>query len=166
MNTQTNGAAPPQFAIVKLYLKDVSFESPLAPEVFTRNNLQPAIEVQMHVETKAVAAEQGFYEVVLAVTVTAKSENQTLFLAEVQEAGVFHLSGLSADDLPKALEIACPNVLLPYAREAVSDLIGKGGFPPLMLQPMNFETLYQRKRETAATQAAAASAAPTTGAAH
>jgi preprotein translocase subunit SecB len=156
VNTQTNGAAQPAFGIIKLYLKDVSFESPQSPAVFTRNNLQPAIEVQMHVESKPVAAEQGIYEVVLAVTATAKADDQALFLAEVQQAGVFHVSGLSADDLPKALEIACPNVLLPFAREAVADLVGKGGFPPLMLQPMNFDILYQRKRESVRTEAGAA----------
>jgi preprotein translocase subunit SecB len=163
LNTQTNGAAAPQFGILRIYLKDVSFESPQSPVVFTRTNLQPAIEVQMHVESAPVAAEQGFYEVVLAVTVTAKAENQALFLAEVKQAGVFHVSGLGAEDLPKALEIACPNVLLPFAREAVADLVGKGGFPPLMLQPMNFEVLHQRKREAAEKPAGAAQV---TGAAH
>jgi preprotein translocase subunit SecB len=162
MNAQTDGAAPPQFGIIKLYLKDVSFESPQSPAVFSRNALQPAIEVQMHVETKAVAAEQGIHEVVLAVTVTAKADNQSLFLAEVQQAGVFHVSGLSAEDLPKALEIACPNVLLPFAREAVADLVGKGGFPQLMLQPVNFETLYQRKREPAKVEAGVPHVSPAT----
>lgn len=152
MNAQTNGAAPPQFGILRVYLKDVSFESPQSPAVFARNNLQPAIEVQMHVETRPIAAEQGIYEVVLGVTATAKADNQSLFLAEVQQAGLFHVSGLPADDLPKALEITCPNVLLPFAREAVADLVGKGGFPPLMLQPVNFEVLYQRKREPAKAQ--------------
>lgn len=162
MNAQTNGAASPQFGIIKLYLKDVSFESPQSPAVFTRNNLQPAIEVQMHVETKPVAADQGIYEVVLVVTATAKSDGQSLFLAEVQQAGVFHVSGLSADDLPKALEIACPNVLLPFAREAVADLVGKGGYPPLMLQPVNFEVLYQRKHEAEKTEASASPASAAT----
>ncbi|MDH3279732.1 MAG: protein-export chaperone SecB [Gammaproteobacteria bacterium] len=142
-----------KFEIRKLYLKDVSFESPVAPNVFTQDDLTPAIDIHINIDHATLNAEQGYYEVVLGVTVTAKAGEKSLFLAEVQQGGVFEIQGVSEAQLPLALEIGCPNVLLPFAREAIADLVAKGGFPQLLINPVNFEALYQRKQVQ--TQAAA-----------
>ena len=123
---------PQTFDIRKIYLKDVSVESPNTPTIFLEN---------------AAKQEEGYYEVVLGITVTSKVDEQTAFLIEVQQAGVFHIVGLPNNDLPLALEIACPNILLPFAREAISDLVGKSGFPQLLLSPINFESLYMQKQQ-------------------
>lgn len=135
------------FTIEKVFLKDVSFESPHSPGVFTQN-VQPQGGVQLDVKHSQLDAEQGFYEVILSLSVTAKEGDKTWFLVELQQAGVFRIGGVKDEDIPRFLEIACPNILLPFAREAVADLIGKGGFPPLMLQPVNFESLYMQKLQS------------------
>ena len=154
-----DSARQAKFEIKKLYLKDVSFESPAAPNVFTQEDLSPAIDIHINIEHTALDQQHGYYEVVLGVTVTAKAGDKALFLAEVQQGGVFELKGMTDVQLPLALEIGCPNVLLPFAREAVADLVAKGGFPQLLINPVNFEALYQHKQ--AQTQAPAkAPAAP------
>ncbi|NNC99752.1 MAG: protein-export chaperone SecB [Gammaproteobacteria bacterium] len=132
------------FDIRKIYLKDASVESPNSPDIFLTNNNQP--EVKIDASIKAAKLEQeDYYEVSLGVTVTSSMAEQTAFLVEVHQAGVFHIVGIPLEDMPLALEIACPNVLLPFAREAISDLVGKAGFPQLILSPINFESLYQQK---------------------
>ena len=136
-----------KFDIRKVYVKDMSSESPQAPNIFTEPDQTPTIDVQMGLSHSLLSEEGAFHEVVLTVTVTAKVKDKTVFLAEVQQAGVFQIEGVKEDDLPLALEVACPNMLLPFARETVSDLVGKGGFPQLLINPVNFEVLYQRKRE-------------------
>lgn len=134
------------FDIRKIYLKDASVESPHAPDIFLSEHGSPDIGVDASI--RAVTLEQeDYYEVVLGMTVTSKNEDKTAFLVEVQQAGVFHIVGVPKEDLPLALEIACPNVLLPFAREAIADLVGKAGFPQLLLSPINFEGLYQQKRQ-------------------
>lgn len=153
------------FDIRKIYLKDASLESPNSPDVFLKDPAQP--EVGIEATIKAATLEQdGFYEVVLGMTVTSKIGDQTAFLVEVQQAGIFHIVGLEKADLPLALEIACPNVLLPFAREAVSDLVGKAGFPQLLLSPINFEGLYQQKLQKQAEQSQTATAEPTDASQH
>lgn len=153
------------FDIRKIYLKDASLESPNSPDVFLKDPAQP--EVGIEATIKASSLEQdGFYEVVLGMTVTSKIGEQTAFLVEVQQAGIFHIIGLEQPDLPLALEIACPNVLLPFAREAVSDLVGKAGFPQLLLSPINFEGLYQQKLQQQAEQAQASEAEPSDASQH
>ncbi len=136
-----------KFSIRKIYLKDVSFESPQAPNIFTQPDVNPAIDVQMRITHSELNKEMGFYEVVLSMTVSAKSGDATTFLVEVQQAGVFELVGINSAELPLALEVACPNVLLPFAREAISDFIAKGGFPQLLINPVNFEALYMQKHQ-------------------
>lgn len=143
-----------KFDVRKVYVKDLSFESPQAPDVFVQSEQSPSIDVQLTISHNKLSAETAFHEVVLSVTVTAKSNDQTIFLAEVQQAGVFQIEGVAESELPLALEIACPNMLLPFAREAISDLVGKGGFPQLLISPVNFEALYQRKRQEQAKKAA------------
>jgi preprotein translocase subunit SecB len=142
--TQPTPTESAVFALEKIYLKDASFELPGGPSVFLQSG-QPAIEVQMGLSHGSLNNEQGLHEVVLSITVSAKLENKTLFLAEVQQAGIFRIKGVPADLLTRVLEINCPTVLLPFAREAVSDFIGKGGFPPVLINPVNFEALYEQK---------------------
>ncbi len=133
-----------QFNIQKIYLLDVSLESPNAPAVFTRENLAPELDIQINVSHQELDSDNGFYNVVLEVTVTAKQGEHTIFLIEVHQAGVFRIVNIDESELPLALEVAAPNVLLPFAREAISDLAGKGGFPQLLINPVSFEALYQK----------------------
>ncbi|MBI5909193.1 MAG: protein-export chaperone SecB [Betaproteobacteria bacterium] len=139
-NTEPNAV----FSLEKVYIKDVSYETPAGPRAFLQTEL-PQIGVQLGIEHAELNPTQGVYEVVLAITVTAVREDKTVFLVEVQQGGLFRLQGVSGEMLNKTLEITCPHMLLPFAREAVSDFIGKGGFPPLLLQPVNFEALYEQK---------------------
>jgi len=143
------------FDIRKIYLKDASLECPNTPGIFLKDPAQP--EVGIEATIRATSLEQDdFYEVVLGLTVTSKIGEQTAFLVEVQQAGIFQIAGLNKQDLPLALEIACPNVLLPFAREAVSDFVTKAGFPQLLLSPINFEALYQQKLQQKAQQESSA----------
>lgn len=142
----------PFFGLEKIYLKDVSYEAPGVPAAFLQEQ-QPEIGVQISMAHRAMDAAQGYHEAVLTVQVNAKREDKALFLVEVQQAGVFRVRGLDAEALERALEVTCAHILLPYAREAVSELIGKGGFPQLLINPINFDALYEQKR-AAATQPA------------
>ncbi len=134
-----------QFAIQKLYLKDVSFESPNAPHVFTDGEWKPQVNVQLNTVHNSIA--QDTYEVVLEVTVTAKQNDKTAFLVELKQAGVFSLTGFPEENLGGMLGAYCPETLFPFAREAISELIAKGGFPQLLLQPVNFNALYTQQLE-------------------
>ncbi|MFV9614698.1 MAG: protein-export chaperone SecB [Gammaproteobacteria bacterium] len=146
-----------QFAIQKLYLKDVSFESPNSPQAFTDGEWKPQINVQINSSHQLISDDT--HEVLLSVTVTAKHNEKTAFLAEVKQAGIFTLSGFPAENLDGMLGAYCPETLFPYAREAVSELISKGGFPQLLLAPVNFNALYsqqvQQQAEAQADQGAA-----------
>ncbi len=146
-----------QFAIQKLYLKDVSFESPNSPQAFTDGEWKPQINVQINSSHQLISDDT--HEVLLSVTVTAKHNEKTAFLAEVKQAGIFTLSGFPAENLGGMLGAYCPETLFPYAREAVSELISKGGFPQLLLAPVNFNALYsqqvQQQAEAQADQGAA-----------
>lgn len=133
------------FDIRKIYLKDSSLESPNAPGIFLDDPSKPEVSIEASIKT-AKLDQDDFYEVVLGMTVTSKMGDKTAFLVEVLQAGVFHIVGLTDEDIPLALEIACPNILLPFAREAISDLVGKAGFPQLLLSPINFEALFQQKQ--------------------
>lgn len=130
-----------EFGIHSIYLKDVSFEAPNSPEIF-KTQFQPEIQMNLNIETHLL--EENVYEVVLSVTVTAKAGEKSAFLVELQQAGVFTLRGFSDENLGPMLGIYCPNVLFPYARESVAGLVSKGGFPQLLLEPVNFEALYSQ----------------------
>ena len=132
----------PQFAILRTYLKDVSFETPNSPAVFTQD-WKP--EVNMQLDSSVNELDNGVYEVVLNVTVTAKQGEKTGFLVEVQQAGIFRVQGFEETQKGAMLGAYCPNSLYPFAREAVSDLVVKGGFPQLLLTPINFDALYAQK---------------------
>jgi len=137
---------PTTFDIRKIYLKDAFVESPNVPDIFLSEIGSPEISIDATIRANTLE-QDDYYEVVLGMTVTSKAADKTAFLVEIQQAGVFHIVGIPEEDLPLALEIACPNVLLPFAREAISDLVGKAGFPQLLLSPINFEGLYQQKRK-------------------
>ena len=138
----------PSFQIEKIYVKDVSLEIPGAPQVFLEAQ-GPQLEIQVRNESAQFS--DGLFEVVVTVTVTAKAGDRTLFLAEVAQAGIFSVRGVPQADIEPLLAVACPTILYPYARETVSDLITRGGFPPVLLAPVSFEALYaQRMQQQAA----------------
>lgn len=142
-----------QFGIQKIYLKDVSFESPDAPKVFTRE-WQPEAEVQLNVVHTAL--DTGLWEVELQVTVTARSGERVFYLVEIKQAGVFSIQNIPDEHMGHLLGSYCPNLLFPFAREAVAELVSKGGFPQLLLAPINFDALYmqQLEQQKAASEAA------------
>ncbi len=131
----------PQFNIRRIYLKDMSFESPKAPQIFDATT-QPQIDLQLGAGATQLAG--NLHEVVVNVTATVRSGEDTVFLVEVQQAGLFHIEGVPAEQMGWVLGVTCPNVLFPYARQVVSDATVAGGFPPLLLAPVNFEVLYQQ----------------------
>jgi preprotein translocase subunit SecB len=140
----TNGAAAPAeagpaFTVEKIYVKDVSFEVPGAPAIYAEN-VQP--ELQLNLNQRVQRLGENAYEVVLAVTLTCKAADKTAYVAEVQQAGVFGLVGLEPQAVDALLGTQCPNILFPYIRQLLSDLIQAGGFPPFFLQPINFDGLY------------------------
>lgn len=128
-----------QFAIQKVYTRNVSFEAPNSPEVFTQD-FQPQLDVDLNVESRSL--EEGVFHVVVRVTATTKMDDKTAFLCEVEQAGIFTLTGFDEGETNYLLGVQCPNTLFPYAREAVSDLVTRGGFPQLLLEPVNFEGIY------------------------
>lgn len=142
-----------QFAMQRIYNKDISFESPSTPDIF-RKQWQPKVNVDLNTKSDKVD-EQGNFEVVLTITITAKVDDDTAFLVEVQQAGIFMISGFEGEDLRRILGTAAPNILFPYARENIDSLCVKGGFPPVMLAPVNFDALYQQALNQAQQQPAA-----------
>ena len=142
-----------QFAMQRIYNKDISFESPSTPDIF-RKQWQPKVNVDLNTKSDKVD-EQGNYEVVLTITITAKVDEDTAFLVEVQQAGIFMITGFEGEDLRRILGTAAPNILFPYARENIDSLCVKGGFPPVMLAPVNFDALYQQALSQAEQQQAA-----------
>jgi preprotein translocase subunit SecB len=134
--------------IQKIYLKDCSFESPESPKIFAMDKWEPKLNLQ--VDTMVRPGADDRFEVILKITVEAKQNDQVAFLCEVQQAGVFVLKGFEAEAERQLLGVFCPGTLFPYAREQVSNLVSKGGFPALMLQPLNFDSMYEQQREQAA----------------
>ncbi len=153
MAEKSNGASQPaagktsgegqQFTIQKVYLKDSSFEAPAAPAVF-RERWSPKLNVELDVRQHDLG--DNHYEVIVHVTVTAKAGEKTAYLCEVQQAGVFAISGIEPPMLKSLLGSYCPATLFPYAREGVAALTGKGGFPPMTLAPVNFDALYAQEQ--------------------
>jgi preprotein translocase subunit SecB len=134
----------PVFSIEKVYVKDLSLEIPNAPQVFLEREA-PQVDIQLHHNSTGV--DDGVYQTVLTVTVTAKIGEKTLFLVEVAQAGIFVVRNIPAQEIEAVLGIACPNILFPYVREVVSDIVVRAGFPPVVLSPVNFEAIYQAQRE-------------------
>lgn len=135
---------PQQFALQRIYVKDLSFEVPLGAQIFTKQ-WQPQVQVDLN--TKADKIGDDTYEAVLRITITAKLGDETAFLIEAHQAGAFFVKGLEGEQLRRVLMIMCPTILFPYARETIDSLATRGSFPPLMLQPVNFEALYVQAQQ-------------------
>jgi preprotein translocase subunit SecB len=142
MTEQDQQSQQPSFQIEKIYVKDLSLEIPTAPQVFMQQ-AQPQLEVQINTAAQQFA--EGLFEVTVTTTVTARAAERTLFLAEAAQAGIFSMRNVPQSELDPLLGIACPTILFPYLRETVSDLIVRGGFPPVLLSPVSFEALYMQR---------------------
>jgi preprotein translocase subunit SecB len=151
----TNPPQPPLVVNVQ-YIKDLSFEVPNAPEIYATLRSAPAVQINLDVQARALQDGQNVYEVVLAVKAEAREavqnggEGRPVFIAELQYAGVFTLNGVSPESVEPMLLIECPRLLFPFARAVLSDVTREGGFPPVMLQPIDFVGLWQSRRQKAA----------------
>ena len=134
------------FNIEKIYVKDLSLEISDAPLVFLESEA-PKVDMQLHIDDKNI--KESMHEVVLTVTITAKTKDKTLFLIEVQQAGVFQIINIEEAEMLPILNIVCPNVIFPYMRETISDIVTRAGFPPVILSPVNFEALYNESKQKA-----------------
>lgn len=143
----------PVFNMEKIYVKDISLEIPHAPQIFLERE-NPQIDVQLH--TQAASVEEGVFEVAVMTTVTAKIGDKVMFLIEAKQAGIFQIRNVPNGELEPVLAVVCPNILFPYLREVVSDMAVRAGFAPVLLNPINFEVLYQQQKQQAQ------AAAPTT----
>jgi preprotein translocase subunit SecB len=147
--TDATAAAPaatdnqPTYNIEKIYVKDLSLEVPNAPSIFLEREA-PTVDVQLHHISKSV--DEGIYQTELTITVTAKIGEKTMFLVEANQAGIFQIRNVPNQDLDAILGIGNPNILYPYARETISDMVTRAGFPPVLLNPVNFEALYQAQK--------------------
>jgi preprotein translocase subunit SecB len=150
---QTTTPPTRQLVLQKIYIKDLSFESPKSPEIF-RTNVTP--QTQLNLRTSNRDLGDGNVEVTLTLTIESKDKDATIFLIEIAQAGVFMIEGYSAQERTMLLGSFCPGTLYPFAREAISDVVAKGGFPQLLLQPINFDALYAQASKSAADQAVAA----------
>jgi len=140
MADQDKSTPDKQIAIQKIYVKDFSFESPHTPEVFTKSDWSP--KTNLNLRSTHTTGSDNNHEVVLTITIEAKEGDQTFFLVELQQAGLFHIAGYGEDEFKAIVGSYCPNILFPYARESVANIVSKGGFPEFLLQPINFDALY------------------------
>jgi len=163
MAEQEQSTPEKQIAIQKIYVKDFSFESPCAPEVFTKSDWAPKTNLNLR-SSHSVGAE-SVHEVILTITIEAKEEEKTIFLIELHQAGLFHIVGYSEDEFKALVGSFCPNILFPYARESIASMIVKGGFPEFVLQPINFDALYAHGMAQAQEQTAKEGTAEVTAAA-
>ena len=145
-NNATDQNTQPGFGIEKLYVKDASLEIPNAPQIFTDRT---APQVNVELANAAQKLDEGVFEVAIKVTVTAKMNDKVAFLVEVTQAGVFAIRNVADENLEMIIGVTCPNILFPYAREAVSDLVTRGGFAPVLLNPINFEALFMQQKQQA-----------------
>ena len=145
--------AQPGFSIEKIYVKDASLEIPNAPQIFT-DRTQPQVSIELG--NFAQVLEEGVFEVAIKVTVTSKIEDKTVFLVEVTQAGIFQIRNVPEENIEMIAGITCPNILFPYAREAVSDLVTRAGFQPVLLNPINFEALFAQQKQQQAEAAESA----------
>lgn len=149
MSAAATEETQPTFNIEKLYVKDLSVEVPHAPSIFLERE-NPQIDLQLNTEFSAI--DQGIYEVIVAVTLTAKlpTKDKVMFLIEVKQAGIFHVKNIPELELESVLGVVCPNILYPYLREVVTDVSVRSGFAPVLLNPINFEALFQQQKAQAA----------------
>ena len=149
-------ATDKQLAISKIYIKDSSFESPQSPGIFRSSEWKP--QTNLNLRSTHTPVDDNFHEVVLTLTVEAKEEDKSLFLVELQQAGIFEIAGYEGEELAAILGSFCPNILFPYAREVIASLIQRGGFPEFVLQPINFDALYLQAKQQQQAQGSAAEA--------
>ncbi|ANO52855.1 protein-export chaperone SecB [Woeseia oceani] len=142
-----------RIGISKIYIKDFSFESPRGPEVFTSGEWSP--KTNLNLRSAHAPAPGDMHEVILTITVEAKHDDKTLFLIELQQAGLFQIAGYNEQEFEAIVGSFCPATLFPYARESIANIVSKGGFPEFVLQPINFDVLYAESRKQAAAQKAA-----------
>jgi preprotein translocase subunit SecB len=142
----------PVFNMEKIYVKDISLEIPHAPQIFLERE-NPQIDVQLH--SQAASVEDGVFEVTVMSTVTAKVGDKVMFLIEAKQAGIFQVRNVPNEELEPILAVMCPNILFPYLREVVSDVAVRAGFAPVLLNPINFEVLYQQQKQQQAQAAGA-----------
>ena len=142
-----------QLAIQKIYVKDFSFESPHSPQIFTQREWSP--KTDLNLRSAHTSGAENSHEVVLTITVEAKEDDKTVFLVELHQAGLFHISGYTQDEFKALVGSFCPNILFPYAREAIASIVSRGGFPEFILQPINFDALYAQGMAQAQARAAA-----------
>ncbi len=147
---EENQAQEKQFSIQKIYTKDISFESPESPQLFTAK-WEPAVDFNL--ATNAAPIENAMFEVSLTVTVTVKTAGKVAYLVEATQAGIFSLAGFTDAEMGPMVGSFCPNILFPYVREVISDLVAKGGFPQLLLAPVNFDALYAQHLQQAQQEA-------------
>lgn len=155
MSEEESNAAPegaqqpagPQFGVQKTFVKDLSFETPMGVKVFTQT-FQP--QIQLDVNTRGTVVAENIHEIVLTLTITAKLEGETAYLVELQQAGIFAISGFADDQIKHVLGAVCPNFLFPYAREAADNTVVRGGFPPLNLAPIDFDAMFRNAQQGAA----------------
>lgn len=151
MAEEEQKAAEKQIAIQKIYIKDFSFESPRSPQIFQKGDWAPKTNLNLR-SSHTVAAENA-HEVVLTLTIEAKEGEEVVFLIELAQAGVFHITGYSEEEVKAVVGSFCPNILFPYARETIATTVQKGGFPEFLLQPINFDALYAHGMAQAKAQA-------------
>lgn len=149
-NAAQEQAQQPGFGIEKIYVKDASLEIPHAPQIFT-DRTQPQVSIELG--NFAQQIEENVFEVAIKVTVTSKIADKTVFLVEVTQAGIFQISNVPAENIELIVGITCPNILFPYARETVSDLVVRAGFQPVLLNPINFEALFAQQKQQESAQA-------------
>jgi preprotein translocase subunit SecB len=150
--TGTEQATQQQFVMQRVYTKDLSFESPTTPTVF-KQEWKPKMNVDLNTKSSSLGGDD--YEVVLTITITATLDEETAFLVEVHQAGIFLIQGIEGDDLRRILATVCPNMLFPYARETIDGVVTKATFPALMLAPVNFDALFLQAMQKAQEQAQA-----------
>jgi len=146
--TSVKDAGSGQFAPQKIYIKDLSFETPHSPEIFTEiftGEWNPAVNMNLSSEGKPIG--EKLYEIVLTITVTVTMEEKTAYLVEAHQAGIFHIDGFSEEIIARMIATICPNILFPFAREHIADLVTRGGVPQLLLAPVNFDALYQQHQQ-------------------
>ncbi len=150
-NQQASQPQGPAFVIQRIYLKDISFETPMGHDVFTKQ-YKPAIQQDLNIQTNKV--DEHNYEVVLLLTITARIDNRVAFLVEIKQAGMFGIAGMDAQAVTQLANTTCPQILFPYAREAIDSILNRGTFPPLLLPPINFDAVFVQAIEAANKQQA------------
>ena len=152
MAEETTTDGQKHLSINKIYVKDFSFESPKAPDIFRSREWKPQTDLNLRSSHSAVEGEDNLHEVVLTITVDAKEGDSTLFLVEVQQAGLFQIDGYEEEEFGANVGSYCPPIQFHYARETIANTVSKGGFPEFVLQPINFDALYMQSRQQAAQQ--------------